>query len=367
MEIRIDRMPMPRVTRTDEGYLRGEAVATRTGVLIYRNADGSIRRELRHPDDVFHPDAMASLTMIPVTVDHPSVLVNADNAAALGVGATGENVRRQDGHVIVPLTITAKRGIEAVESGKQELSMGYTVQLDAVSGVYDGEEYTHRQRNIRYNHLAIVNVARAGRAARLNIDGVSVPTNVDAEEINMHKIRIDGIEYEAAPEVVNALTKANGNLATTQAKLDAAEADHAKALSTLQAKLDTAEADLKTAKDAANGEAARIDAAVTARLELLEVASQFVKADSLVGKSDRDVRVAVITSKYADFKADGRDDAYIAARFDGVVEGHTADVAKGASAALGVKRDGKDAVTETAKARNDALEAILNMHKTKED
>ena len=366
MEIRIDRMPMPRVTRTDEGYLRGEAVATRTGVLIYRNADGSIRRELRHPDDVFHPDAMASLAMIPVTVDHPTVLVNADNSASLSVGSTGENIRRQDNHVIAPLTITAKRGIEAVEGGKQELSMGYTVQLDAVTGIYEGEEYTHRQRNIRYNHLAIVNVARAGRAARLNIDGVSVPINVDAEEINMHKIRIDGIEYDAAPEVVNALTKANGSLATLQAKLDQADADHKAAISTLQGKLDTAEADLKTAKTAAEGEAARIDSAVAARLELLEVASRFVKADSLTGKSDRDVRVAVITSKYADFKADGRDDAYIAARFDGVVEAAPADKAKDVSAALGVKRDGGD-VPDSTKARNDALESILNMHKTKED
>mgnify|MGYP000088398843 FL=1 len=38
---------------TDEGFLKTTAITTRTGVFTYKNLDGSLRKELRHPDDVF--------------------------------------------------------------------------------------------------------------------------------------------------------------------------------------------------------------------------------------------------------------------------------------------------------------------------
>jgi hypothetical protein len=71
-------------TRTDEGYIRADAIVTRVGVLTYRNKDGTLRRELRHPDDVFSAESLASLKLIPVTNEHPpGRLVNADNAKEL--------------------------------------------------------------------------------------------------------------------------------------------------------------------------------------------------------------------------------------------------------------------------------------------
>ena len=37
--------------------------------------------------------------------------------------------------------------------------------------VYNGEPFDFRQTNIRYNHLAIVDEARAGPEARIVLDG----------------------------------------------------------------------------------------------------------------------------------------------------------------------------------------------------
>lgn len=170
---RTDRAQLPRVTKTPEGYLRGDAVVTRTGVLKYQNADGSIRAELRHPDDVLN-DSLKSLRMVPITVNHPDEPVNVANAARYVVGSTGEYVRSDGNNVLVSLTITHKDAIAAVQGGKRELSLGYTLDLIREDGVFEGERYTHRQTNIAYNHLAIVDVARAGQAARLNLDGGSM-------------------------------------------------------------------------------------------------------------------------------------------------------------------------------------------------
>ena len=62
----------------------------------------------------------------------------------------------------------------------RELSLGYSRDLEMTSGVWHGHPYDGIQRNIRINHLAIVEDARAGSAARLNIDS----NDIDATEIS---------------------------------------------------------------------------------------------------------------------------------------------------------------------------------------
>jgi len=52
--IRFDSIPLPKMERTKEGYLRGQAVVSRSGVFSYMNMDGTIRGELRHPEEVFN-------------------------------------------------------------------------------------------------------------------------------------------------------------------------------------------------------------------------------------------------------------------------------------------------------------------------
>src|SRR4030042_1892481 len=59
------------MTKTSEGFLKGVVKVTKIGVFQYRNADGSIRKELRHPNDVFSYNSLQSLKMIPITDLHP--------------------------------------------------------------------------------------------------------------------------------------------------------------------------------------------------------------------------------------------------------------------------------------------------------
>jgi hypothetical protein len=172
--------------KTPEGFLKGIARVTRTGVFTYRNADGTLRRELRHPDEVFSRASLDSMRMIPITNLHPmDKLVSADTAKALSIGMTGENVIPDGKFVLVPIAITTQDGVSAVEAGREELSLGYETELEEKSGNYDGEEFDFIQRGIMYNHLAIVDRGRAGVDVRLNMDAA------DAIEVPEEEVELD--------------------------------------------------------------------------------------------------------------------------------------------------------------------------------
>ena len=171
---RYDTFRIPKVQKTKEGYLRGDAVGSRAGVFVYYNLDGSVRRELRHPDDIFTKASLDTLKMIPVTLDHPSEFVNSENATYLQKGYTGETIQVQDGKIITSLTITSQDAIDDILKGKcVELSYGYEVTLVKEDGVYNGEKYDYRQTNPVYNHLALVAEGRAGHDARVRFDNQS--------------------------------------------------------------------------------------------------------------------------------------------------------------------------------------------------
>src|SRR5574342_952483 len=63
---RFDRGRVPKVTRTQQGFLRVDAAIARVGVLLYHNPDGSERRELRPADEVFDPLSLGSFAHAPV-------------------------------------------------------------------------------------------------------------------------------------------------------------------------------------------------------------------------------------------------------------------------------------------------------------
>lgn len=327
---RYDRAGISNTIITAEGFIRTDAVVTRSGVFIYRNADGSTRRELRHPDHVFKQDSLDSMKMIPVTMLHPKEgSVTAENAKALKVGFTGENVRVDGRNIRVSVVVTDSDAVQKVKGGTQELSLGYTVELERQDGKWDGQDYDHVQKNVTYNHLAIVPSARAGREARIVLDGEDAEM-VDAGEtkiekqthkstggIRMIKVNIDGLEYETAPEVAKALEKAQahadeltGQVKTLTADVSKVQAAH----DVLKEKLDAEE---KVDK------AAAIATAVSARLALVSNATPHLDEETLKkvnDMSDAEIKTAVILAHFPEAKLDGKDATYLEARYDAAIE-----------------------------------------------
>lgn len=167
--IRLDNLPLDRTYYTEEGYLKDNPIVTRTGIFEYTNADGTVSRELRLPEDVFAPESLQSYKGKPVIITHDAGLVNKDNVAHEQIGTILSD-GYQD-HDKVRAEIIIHDTDELKSCGLRELSLGYNLDLEYTSGVWNGQHYDAIQRNIRINHLALVQEARAGETARLNIDG----------------------------------------------------------------------------------------------------------------------------------------------------------------------------------------------------
>lgn len=215
-----------------EGFFYDEPILTRTGIFDYKNPDGSIRRELRLPEQVFDPESLSSYQGKPVVITHDAGEINKDNVRWEQVGnILTEGYRDGD-------TVRAKIVINDIDSvkssGLRELSLGYFNDLIEKPGEWNGQHYDAIQTNIRVNHLAVVAVARAGDAARLNLDskdqkGVfamdennvnpAVQTNHEAAPAAAPASPIDPAAFAAAME---AYLKAVGTAAPAAATADSA-------------------------------------------------------------------------------------------------------------------------------------------------
>jgi len=286
---RFDIGELRKPRRLENGWLQVDGFLTRTGIFTYRNPDGSERRELRLPEHVFDSESLASFASVPVTDEHPPVLLDAENTTKFVRGVITAQ----------PMTIYDANLIAAMEAGKVELSCGYACELDFTPGVHNGERYDAVQKNIRGNHVAVVTKARAGETARVRMDAgdaaqVRSADEPPSKEAIMKRIRIDGVEYEVTEQVAQAFEKllaqhaAELAASATEAQAQTQRADAAEgAGKVLAAKLDAAE---KARQDAADP--AKLQAAVKARVALEAEAAKFsVKCDGL---TDDEIKVAVV-------------------------------------------------------------------------
>lgn len=347
--------------RTAEGFLKGRAIVTSIGVFTYKRADGTIQRELRLPEEVFSPSTLNSMKLKPVTLNHPTELVTSDNADKLQVGSLGDNPswtkewhdrnweEVTDGiNCAIDMIITRKDAIDAVLNGKQSLSMGYTCDLEMAQpgATWCGIEYDFIQRNIKYNHCAIVDSARAGDNAKIELrvdseDAVleDMVIKTDGGNQMLKKINLDGIEYEAEESVIKTLNKekaradqAEKDACETKKTMDKKVADMEKKVTEFEKRISELEAERDSAKEKADSATAelekvkadsvdpkRLDSAVKAKIELLHNAEK-AKVEVKEDMSDMDIKKAIITSQFPKANFDGKDDVYIEARYDSAVE-----------------------------------------------
>lgn len=166
---RVDSIYVDQTYYTDEGYLIDHPVVTTCGIFEYRNEDGTTRRELRLPEDVFAEESLKSYKGKPIIITHEAGEVDKDNVRGEQIGTIMSSGYRDGDSVRCEIIIHDTNALESC--GLKELSLGYSLDTDDTPGVYRGEPYDCVQKNIEINHLALVGEARAGQKARLNIDG----------------------------------------------------------------------------------------------------------------------------------------------------------------------------------------------------
>lgn len=303
-------------TELGDGSVRFTARLTRTGVFDYGD-----HKELRVPEEVFKPESMASFRALTVTDGHKA-FVDASNWKGIAMGHVGDDVH-QDGEFLVASVIVKdaamlKKIDDAKARGEStELSMGYTVNLDATPGRTDaGETYDSIQRDIRGNHAALgpQSWGRAGASVRL-LDGAAYsPEEMTTVLRTDAPVNTDAADLAAARADAEAVRKerdaARADLAAANKRADTAEAERDAAKKTA--------ADVKTALDAATkGASENADARIEARVELVDAARAVLPKDFVFkGKTDKEIRLAVLTKIDPAAKFDGKSDDYVTARFD---------------------------------------------------
>lgn len=319
--------------KTKEGYLSGRAIVTNIGVFPYRNSDGTIRHELRHPDEIMDSESLETLRMKPISNNHPDELViDTENIKQHQVGFTGSEVKNDAYHISIPISITDQKAIDDVNKGKRALSAGYSLMLEEKPGTWMGVHYDAIQRNIRYNHVAIVDRGRAGDAAKIRMDSSDKRTtsyyiswNNDSaqnnekedktlnENLNLKKITLDGVEYTAETEVIKTV---NG----LQKQVDTLE----KELTDLKTEKSTLEADRDTLKDKVDqlektaADEKQIEERVQKRIVILTAAEMArINTD---GKTEKEIMSEVILTVFSKADLKDRDDGYILGRFEGAVD-----------------------------------------------
>lgn len=329
--LRQDRGEMSSAFMNEDGFLHASAVVSRTGVLTYRNPDGTLRKELRHPDDVLRRDSLDSMKMIPITNDHPSErLVTSENVKRLSIGNVGEHVGA-DGHKIMArIVVQDKAAISQAQGGKNQLSLGYRVDLIEEDGEYNGVQYDFRQTNVRYNHLALVDVGRAGNEARIVLDsgdGIEVAeTNTKTIKENTVKIRLDNnCEYEGTQEIDAELKEYRGKVTNLDSKVTSLSTD----LEKTKARADAADDKVKELEKVNHDEA--ITSGIAKHLELIGKVSERLDEATikdLPNKSVREIQELVIKSVNKDADLKEKSDIYVEARFDGIMEKDFTSVSK---------------------------------------
>lgn len=157
-----------KLSKTEEGFLLcRDVVIARIGQQTYYAGeipvtpdDNGIITITRDEKEVFDPAAIASFERKPITLTHPDGFVTADTWSYLAKGSVF-NVRRGAGIEsdceMADLLVCDAEAIRGVESGDyRQVSCGYDAEY------VETEPGKGLQKNIRGNHVALVQRARCG-------------------------------------------------------------------------------------------------------------------------------------------------------------------------------------------------------------
>ena len=368
--------------KTDEGYLKGQAIITNIGIFPYRNYDNTVRYELRLPEEVLNDDSVNTLKMIPLTNEHPiDRKIDVNNIKEFQVGHLGDNIRKTDQYISNSIIITDKQAIIDVQKGKRALSAGYSLYTENTSGTWLGIHYDMIQRNIRYNHVAIVDKGRAGDAAVMRMDSKNTTyynigwnKNNDKEEVimpDLKKIQIDNVEYEAEKEVIQAYTiekkradELHNENTTLKTEIEKLKTDN----STMEADRDNHKDKAEKAEEAlknTNTDEQKINEAVKKRLVILQIAID-AGIEVKDNMSESDIQKAVIMKVSPNANLDGKDTVYIQARFDGAVERIAEMKDENATYSALNFQPGKTTIPSSEKARQDNIEKMKKISRGEE-
>ncbi len=146
---------------------------SKVGVFEYSGAQISpeldpdkIYNVYRPEEELSSEECINSFKLLP-WIDEHVMLGNDDEnltpAEQKGIqGVVGEEVYFKNGYLVGNLKVFSENMTNLIDKGKKELSIGYRCEYDISPGIFNGVRYDAIQKNIRGNHLALVEEGRSG-------------------------------------------------------------------------------------------------------------------------------------------------------------------------------------------------------------
>ena len=230
-------------------YVRRVPIA-QAMVQSYYKADGTETKEAKLPKYILSDSTVASANEKPVTNDHPGVLVTKSNSREYMRGFTTSNAHVEGNVLYNDVAITDADLIKAIQNGKKELSIGFETEVVPETGEYNGVKYDHVQKNIKINHLAVVQRGRAGHNVRLVGDSAENVAPSDSpkkgKSMETKVVRVDGQDITVAAEDVSKVTKLDADNSAKAKQIAELKAQQ----KALQDKIDKLEGNSKSADEA---------------------------------------------------------------------------------------------------------------------
>ena len=242
---------------TKDGYLVTMVNAARTGLYDYlpaeinTNSPKSLLKVYRSDEVVFDKNSLATFVGKPVTNDHPMEDVNAANWKKYSVGAIGEGVLRDKEFIRIPITVMDADAISDIKAGKREVSLGYSCDIDRTPGkANNGVEYDASMSNIKVNHIAIVDIGRAGSKCRIGDEnkgwdkvGTEEKAKDEAEKKGgrmaeqLRTVLVDGFSVETTDAGAQAIARLQKELETANKSITDEQASAKKAVDAKDAEI----------------------------------------------------------------------------------------------------------------------------------
>lgn len=296
---------------TPEGFVRVKARFARSGIQQYLAGElkltdknpRDIINVYRPPDEVFSDESMGTFAGVPVTNNHPNVMLDSMNTKEFMVGFSGDTITRDDNYMIGTITLTDGKAIAAFKNGKKEISNGYRADLEWTPGTTpDGEKYDGVQRRIRGNHIALVDMGRCGPACRIMDHGSD---HMDCgckgtDKMPDVTVMVDNVAFSMTDQVASVVNNILSQRDTARTALTTAQND----IATRDATIAGLRNDLQAAQNAMPTGAA-LDALIVERSDVLGKAQAILGKDvALAGLPTGDVKKRAVDKVLGDTAKD---------------------------------------------------------------
>ena len=171
----------------------------------------------RPEEELKKAETIQSLNGVPLQLEHHDDTAERP-AQYTRIGATGTDAVFEYPYLSNSLHFFNQKAIDLIESGEKcELSIGYDCEIHKEAGEFEGVPYDFVQRNIKIQHVALVECGRAGADVKVS----------DSKEIilNSEKNEVKQMDKEKLLQLINELVKAGATEEEIKAKIDELTAD----------------------------------------------------------------------------------------------------------------------------------------------